>query len=108
MIRRLRRRGYDPRTVGGDKGYDVGDFPMRLTTLGIKPHLAMNQHRPPRSRETLVEGGTTPLSTHCRLYPAGIGSANRAGYSPKPAIFISLLGEKGLRPLTLCLWLRRA
>jgi hypothetical protein len=49
MIRRLRRRGYDPRTIGGDKGYDVGDFPTRLTTLGIKPHLAVNQHRPPGS-----------------------------------------------------------
>ena len=49
MIRRLRRRGYDPKTVGADKAYDVGDFPTRLTDLRIKPHLAVNQHRRPGS-----------------------------------------------------------
>ena len=27
MLRRLRRRGYRPKTVGGDKGYDKGSFP---------------------------------------------------------------------------------
>jgi transposase len=49
MIRRLRRRGYAPHTLGADKAYDVGDFPHRLRELGIKPHLAVNQHRPPGS-----------------------------------------------------------
>lgn len=49
MVRRLRRRGFDPKTVGADKAYDVGDFPHRLTDLRIKPHLAVNQHRPPGS-----------------------------------------------------------
>jgi transposase len=49
MIRRLRRRGFDPKTVGADKAYDVGDFPHRLTDLRIKPHLAVNKHRPPGS-----------------------------------------------------------
>jgi hypothetical protein len=47
MIRRLRRRGFDPKTVGADKNYDIGDFPHRLTDLRIKPHLAVNEHRPP-------------------------------------------------------------
>jgi transposase len=49
MIRRLRRRGFDPKTVGADKAYDAGDFPHRLRDLGITPHLAINEHRPPGS-----------------------------------------------------------
>jgi transposase len=57
MIRRLRRRGFEPQTVGADKAYDVGDFPTRLTDLGIKPHIAVNQHRPPGSPVRRVARG---------------------------------------------------
>jgi transposase len=49
MIRRLRRRGYTPRTVAGDKGYCVGDFPQRLVDLKIRPHLAIPDNAPARS-----------------------------------------------------------
>jgi transposase len=49
MIRRLRRRAFDPKTVAGDRGYDVGSFPKDLLDLGIKPHVAVNEHRPPNS-----------------------------------------------------------
>lgn len=44
MLRRLRRRGYTPKTLGGDKGYDKGDFPDDVLGLGIKPHIAVNEH----------------------------------------------------------------
>ncbi len=43
MLRRLRRRGYDPKTLAGDKGYDKGDFPQDVLDLGITPHLAINE-----------------------------------------------------------------
>jgi transposase len=44
MIRRLRRRGYQPQTVGADKGYDAGTFPHEVLALGIEPHIAVNEH----------------------------------------------------------------
>jgi transposase len=49
MLRRLRRRGYDPKTLGGDKGYCLGDFPQRVLDLGIKPHLAVPATAPAHS-----------------------------------------------------------
>jgi transposase len=49
MVRRLRRRGYTPRTLAGDKGYCVGDFPQRLVDLKIRPHLAIPENAPARS-----------------------------------------------------------
>jgi transposase len=49
MLRRLRRRGYDPKTLAGDKGYCVGDFPERVLDLGIKPHLAVPDNAPAHS-----------------------------------------------------------
>ncbi len=49
MLRRLRRRGFDPRTLAGDKGYCLGDFPQRVVDLGIRPHLAIPDNAPARS-----------------------------------------------------------
>jgi transposase len=49
MLRRLRRRGFNPRTVEGDKGYCLGDFPQRVVDLGIRPHLAIPDNAPARS-----------------------------------------------------------
>jgi IS5 family transposase len=39
MLRRLRRRGFKPRTVGGDKGYDTMDFVGALRDLSMTPHI---------------------------------------------------------------------
>lgn len=44
MLRRLRRRGFQPRTLGADKGYDAGRFPHEVLALGIEPHIAVNEH----------------------------------------------------------------
>jgi hypothetical protein len=49
MLRRLRRRGYDPKTLAGTKGYCLGDFPQRVLDLGIKPHLTVPDNAPARS-----------------------------------------------------------
>ncbi len=46
MLRRLRRRGFNPRTVAGDKGYCLGDFPQRVVDLDIRPHLAIPDNAP--------------------------------------------------------------
>jgi transposase len=40
MLRRLRRRGFKPRTVGADKGYDTKDFVGAVRALSITPHIA--------------------------------------------------------------------
>ena len=48
-LRRLRRRG-EPTTLGGDNGYCLGDFPQKVLDLGIKPHLAVPDNAPARSR----------------------------------------------------------
>jgi hypothetical protein len=48
-LRRLRRRGYEPRTLGGDKGYDAGRFPHDVLGLGIEPHITVNEHASCRS-----------------------------------------------------------
>jgi len=42
MLRRLRRRGFRPRTLGADKGYDTQDFVGRVRGLGIAPHVAQH------------------------------------------------------------------
>jgi transposase len=42
MIRRQRRNGIPPRTVGGDKAYDTADFVADLRAEGITPHVAPN------------------------------------------------------------------
>jgi transposase len=49
MLRRLRRRGFNPRTLAGDKGYCLGDFPQRVVDLGIRPHLAIPDNAPAHS-----------------------------------------------------------
>jgi len=49
MLRRLRRRGYEPKTLAGDKGYCLGEFPQRVLDLGIKPHLAVPDNAPAHS-----------------------------------------------------------
>jgi transposase len=56
MVRRLRRRGYNPRTLAGDKGYCVGDFPQRLLDLKIRPHLAIPENAPARSPARRFQG----------------------------------------------------
>lgn len=44
MLRRLRRRGFEPNTLAGDKGYDKGSFPQDVLDLGVRPHVAVNAH----------------------------------------------------------------
>ena len=42
LLKRLRRRGFRPTTVGGDKAYDTQQFVADVRALGITPHVAQN------------------------------------------------------------------
>lgn len=68
MLRRLRRRGFRPATLGGDKGYDTTEFVRGVRTLRIAPHVAQNLSRPGGSR---IDDRTTrhhgyEISQRCR------------------------------------------
>lgn len=39
---RLQDRGFRPRTLGGDKGYDVATFVHTVRAAGVTPHVAQN------------------------------------------------------------------
>jgi len=42
LLKDLRRRGFRPTTVGGDKAYDTQHFVADTRALGIAPHVAQN------------------------------------------------------------------
>jgi hypothetical protein len=42
MVRRQRRNGIRPRTLGGDKAYDTADFVAAVRAEGMTPHVAPN------------------------------------------------------------------
>ncbi len=51
----LAARGGSHRTVGGDKGYDTGDFVAGCRELGITPHVAQNN----TNRRSRIDDRTT-------------------------------------------------
>lgn len=68
MLRRLRRRGFRPSTLGADKGYDTEEFVRGTRNLGIAPHVAQNISG---TRGSRVDGRTTrhrgyEISQRCR------------------------------------------
>ena len=52
LLGRIRDRGFRPRTLGADKGYDVASFVEEVRAAGVTPHVAQKQ----RSN---VDGRTT-------------------------------------------------
>src|SRR3978361_1972611 len=64
MTRRVLPRGFSSRTVAGDKGYCVGDFPQRLVDLEIRPHLAIPDNAPARSPAPRLPGERGHKNTH--------------------------------------------
>jgi transposase len=68
LLKTLRRRGFRPTTVGGDKGYDTQHFVEDVRALGIAPHVAQNitTHRGSKidARTTRHAGYT--VSQRCR------------------------------------------
>jgi transposase len=55
LIDDARVRGFHPRTLGADKGYDTRECVQGLRSLGITPHVAQNT----AGRRSAVDGRTT-------------------------------------------------
>ena len=60
LIEQARERGFHPRTLAGDKGYDTKDFVADVRELGFTPHIAPNTTR---NRST-IDGRTTRHGGH--------------------------------------------
>jgi len=56
LLKRRRRKGAEPKTVGGDKGFDTGDFVDEAREMGVTPHVAANTARRGGSA---IDGRTT-------------------------------------------------
>jgi transposase len=68
LLKTLRRRGFRPTTVGGDKAYDAQQFVAEVRALGITPHVA--QHIT-KQRGSQIDARTTrhtgyTVSQRCR------------------------------------------
>ena len=50
-------RGFHPRTLGGDKGYDTRDCVAGLRRRGVTPHVAQNT----KGRSSAIDGRTTGI-----------------------------------------------
>ena len=55
LLDQARERGFHPRTLGGDKGYDTRDCVADLRRRGVTPHVAQNT----RGRSSAIDGRTT-------------------------------------------------
>jgi transposase len=55
LIEQARERGFRPRTLGADKGYDTKDCVADLRTRQVRPHVARNTS----GRRSAIDGRTT-------------------------------------------------
>ena len=55
LLGRLQDRGFRPRTLGADKGYDVAAFVHTVQAAGVTPHVAQNTS----GRRSNIDGRTT-------------------------------------------------
>ncbi|MSQ07045.1 MAG: IS5/IS1182 family transposase, partial [Dehalococcoidia bacterium] len=55
LVEAAKERGFHPRTLGGDKGYDTQDCVAALRQRGVTPHVAQNT----TNRSSAIDGRTT-------------------------------------------------
>ena len=55
LVDQAKERGFHPKTLGGDKGYDTGDCVAVLRRRGVTPHVAQNTN----GRSSAIDGRTT-------------------------------------------------
>ena len=55
LVDQAKERGFHPKTLGGDKGYDTGDCVAVLRRRGVTPHVAQNTS----GRSSAIDGRTT-------------------------------------------------
>ena len=59
MLDDVRQRGYHPRTLGGDKGYDTRECVRAMRNRGVTPHVAQRVY-------SAIDGRTTRHSGYRR------------------------------------------
>jgi transposase len=67
LLDAAKERGFHPRTLGGDKGYDTRDCVASMRQRGVTPHVAQNT----KGRSSAIDGRTTrhpgyPISQQIR------------------------------------------
>ena len=55
LLDAAKERGFHPRTLGGDKGYDTRDCVASMRQRGVTPHVAQNT----KGRSSAIDGRTT-------------------------------------------------
>ena len=55
LVDQAKERGFHPKTLGGDKGYDTGNCVAALRQRGLTPHAAQNTN----GRSSAIDGRTT-------------------------------------------------
>ncbi len=55
LVDQAKERGFHPKTLGGDKGYDTGDCVADMRRRGVTPHVARNIN----GRSSAIDGRTT-------------------------------------------------
>ena len=55
LVDQAKKRGFHPKTMGGDKGYDTGGCVSDLRRRGVTPHVARNT----KGRSSAIDGRTT-------------------------------------------------
>ena len=55
LVDQAKERGFHPKTLGGDKGYDTRDCVAALRRRGVTPHVAQNTN----GRSSAIDGRTT-------------------------------------------------
>ena len=55
LVDQAKERGFHPKTLGGDKGYDTGDCVADMRRRGVTPHVAQNVN----GRSSAIDGRTT-------------------------------------------------
>ena len=55
LVDQAKKRGFHPKTMGGDKGYDTGGCVADLRRRGVTPHVAQNT----KGRSSTIDGRTT-------------------------------------------------
>ena len=55
LVDQAKKRGFHPKTMGGDKGYDTGGCVADLRRRGVTPHVAQNT----KGRSSAIDGRTT-------------------------------------------------
>lgn len=92
LLKTLRRRGFRPTTVGGDKAYDTAQFVEDVRALGITPHVAQNITK---SRGSMIDARTTrhagyTVSQWCRKQVEEIlGGVRRLAACARPATAVA-------------------